>query len=136
MTGQEIALTFECRGTTSIAVLHLPDTQPDMAAPRRGLLVIPGAPQYRAGSHRQFVLLARAMAAAGIPAMRVDYRGMGDSDGDFRSFEEVGADLEAAVSELMSRVPSLESVVLWGFCDGASASCFYGNSILGYPGWF
>ena len=46
-------------------------------AASRGMLIVVGGPQYRAGSHRQFTLLARDVAATGVPTMRFDYRGMG-----------------------------------------------------------
>jgi uncharacterized protein len=36
---------------------------------------------YRVGPHRQFLLLARDWAADGIPVMRFDYQGQGDSEG-------------------------------------------------------
>jgi alpha/beta superfamily hydrolase len=48
------------------------------------VLVIVGGPQYRAGSHRQFTLLARSLAEQGFAVLRFDYRGMGDSTGAMR----------------------------------------------------
>jgi exosortase A-associated hydrolase 1 len=57
----------------------------------------------------------------GIPVMRFDYRGMGDSQGDQISFEETGPDIKAAVDAFMSHCPDLERIVLWGLCDAASA---------------
>jgi exosortase A-associated hydrolase 1/exosortase A-associated hydrolase 2 len=115
------AITFDCHGESLVGVLDLP------ARPHggRGVLIVVGGPQYRAGSHRQFTLLARRLAAEGIPAMRFDYRGMGDSDGDIRNFEQVEDDLRAAVDRFMLEVPGLREVVLWGLCDGASASTLY-----------
>ncbi len=92
---------------------------------RRGVLIVVGGPQYRAGSHRQFTLLARALASSGTAAMRFDYRGMGDSEGDVRSFSDVDDDLRAAIDAFFAAVPTLESVVLWGLCDGACAALFY-----------
>ncbi|MCS6944099.1 MAG: hydrolase 1, exosortase A system-associated, partial [Sutterellaceae bacterium] len=87
-----------------------------------GVIVVVGGPQYRVGSHRQFVLLARAMARHGIACLRFDYRGMGDSSGGQRTFEDVDADIACAVATLLAHVPSVRRVVLWGLCDGASAA--------------
>lgn len=116
----ETALGFECEGAWLPAIIHRP------AAPgARGVLVVVGGPQYRAGSHRQFVLLGRALAAAGFPAMRFDYRGMGDAEGESRDFRSVGADLRAAVDTFCEAVDSLREVVLWGLCDGATAAADY-----------
>jgi exosortase A-associated hydrolase 1/exosortase A-associated hydrolase 2 len=114
------ALAFDCAGARLYGVLDVP---PRPA--RQGVLVVVGGPQYRAGSHRQFTLLARRLAAAGIAAMRFDYRGMGDSEGAIRPFDTVHEDLRAAVDRFMEAVPQLESVVLWGLCDGASAAVLY-----------
>ncbi|THC41691.1 hydrolase 1, exosortase A system-associated [Massilia sp. Mn16-1_5] len=118
----ERALAFACRGAWLYGILSLPQAS---SAARRGVLIVVGGPQYRAGSHRQFTLLARDLAAAGIPAMRFDYRGMGDSEGDLQTFENVDADLRAAIDRFMAEVPGMTEVVLWGLCDGASAAALY-----------
>ncbi|UTY56964.1 hydrolase 1, exosortase A system-associated [Massilia sp. erpn] len=117
---EEQALGFPCQGEWLTAILS-PVSRPA----RRGVLIVVGGPQYRAGSHRQFTLLARALAAQGIPAMRFDYRGMGDSSGAARNFEEVDADLRTAIDQFIAACPGLQEVVLWGLCDAASAAMFY-----------
>jgi exosortase A-associated hydrolase 1 len=117
---EEIAVSFDCAGERLYGIVHRP------LVPRaRGLLVVVGGPQYRAGSHRQFTLLARALAAQGIPVMRFDYRGMGDSEGTLRDFSCVGADLRAAVDQFCASVPAMAEVALWGLCDGATAAAMY-----------
>jgi uncharacterized protein len=122
-TAEETATVFPCDGVQLIGVLHTP------AKPRsRGVVIVPGAPQYRAGSHRQFLLLARDLAAAGFPVLRFDYRGMGDSDGLFAGFEGVSSDLKAAVDHFVSQVPEVTEIAMWGLCDGASAISFYAHS--------
>jgi exosortase A-associated hydrolase 1 len=77
------------------------------------------------GSHRQFVQLTRHLAAHGHAALRFDVRGMGDSSGTPASFEQLDDDIAAAIDELMRRRPEVKRVVLWGLCDGASASLLY-----------
>lgn len=120
MNATERALSFPCGLDSLVGILHLP------AAPRsRGVVVVVGGPQYRAGSHRQFTLLARSLAAAGTPVLRFDYRGMGDSQGAARTFEDVSEDLRAAIDCFFHEVPGLREVVLWGLCDGASAAVLY-----------
>ena len=92
---EERFVAFDCDGDACIGVLAVPKLP--IATDDVGVLVIVGGPQTRVGSHRQFVLLARALAAAGIPAFRFDYRGMGDSAGDTRTFEHIRTDLFAAL---------------------------------------
>jgi exosortase A-associated hydrolase 1 len=116
----EAAAQFACAGDWLMGLAHLPP-QPR----ERGVVVITGGPQYRVGSHRQFTLLARKLAALNFPVLRFDYRGMGDSEGEPRSFERVNADIRAAVDALFAQVPQLKQVVLWGLCDAASAALLY-----------
>jgi len=117
----EVPLSFDCQQDGGpvqlIGILCLPQTP----APR-GVLIVTGGPQYRAGSHRQFVLLSRALAAHGVPVLRFDYRGMGDSEGAVRDYRAISADIDAALAQFFASVPLLREVVLWGLCDGATAS--------------
>jgi exosortase A-associated hydrolase 1 len=117
----ERPVLFDCEGERLLAILSLPAERG-----MRGVLIVVGGPQYRAGSHRQFTLLARELAAAGICSMRFDYRGMGDSTGSLRSFEHIEQDLRCAIDTFAAQVPALEQVVLWGLCDAASAALMFG----------
>lgn len=116
----EQAIVFSCAGEQLLGIIAAPGS-----SARIGVLIVVGGPQYRAGSHRQFLLLSRALAAAGYPAMRFDYRGMGDSTGDQRSFEAVDDDIAAAIAAFRQHCPQLERIVLWGLCDAATASLLY-----------
>lgn len=130
MTPPEIPLLFSCSGRdlTSCAGERLVGIASPSATPTDvGVLIIVGGPQYRVGSHRQFTLLARALAAGGIPAFRFDHRGMGDSDGDMRSFDTIDDDIVRAIDAFMKAVPSLRGVVIWGLCDAASAAMMYAH---------
>jgi exosortase A-associated hydrolase 1 len=88
-------------------------------------VLVVGGPQYRAGSHRHFVLVARQLAQAGYPVLRFDVRGMGDSSGPLHTFENCDADIGAAIHTLMAQQPHVQRVVLWGLCDAASAALLY-----------
>lgn len=116
---EETAL-FSCAGEVLVGILVKPETPAEI-----GVVVIVGGPQYRAGSHRQFVLLSRALAQAGFAVLRFDYRGMGDSTGKPGDFTGVTADISAAIDTLLKQVPSLQKLALWGLCDGASAALIY-----------
>jgi exosortase A-associated hydrolase 1 len=118
----ERALAFLCREAWLYGVLTLPSQ-----CARKGVLILVGGPQYRAGSHRQFTLLARSLAASGVPVLRFDYRGMGDSEGEVRSFEDVEDDLRSAIDKFLVEVPLVSELVIWGLCDAASAAIFYAH---------
>lgn len=120
----ELAVLFPCQGEELVGIITLPAAGQDTWQ-GSGVLIVVGGPQYRAGSHRQFVLLARHLARAGIPCMRFDYRGMGDATGARRDFEQVSEDIRAAIDAFLAREPRLGGVVLWGLCDGASAALLY-----------
>ena len=115
----ERAVSFRCAAEHLVGVLALPQ-----AAKPVGIVIVVGGPQYRAGSHRQFVLLARALAAAGYPALRFDHRGAGDSTGAMRAFTDLDDDIAAAIDELC-RACALDRVVLFGLCDAASAALMH-----------
>jgi exosortase A-associated hydrolase 1 len=120
----EQPISFTCRGEILIGVL----TRPAKLLSRTGVLVVVGGPQYRVGSHRQFLLLARQLAESGIATLRFDYRGMGDATGEMLGFESIHDDIDAAITCFFELQPDLQSVVLWGLCDGASAACMYAPS--------
>lgn len=116
----EQAVVFDCGGDRLVGILHAPEEPSDTA-----LVVVVGGPQYRAGSHRQFVQLARAVAAGGHAVLRFDCRGMGDASGEPRPFEAIGDDIRAAIDTVQRHLPAVQRVVLWGLCDGASAALLY-----------
>jgi len=122
MPYNEQAVVFDCAGDSLIGVLS-----GAALSARCGVLIVVGGPQYRVGSHRQFALLARHLAEHGVPALRFDYRGMGDSEGEVRTFEGVDADIRCAIDRFFASVPGLKDVVLWGLCDAASAALFYAH---------
>lgn len=121
MSGMEQVFTFPCAGATLLGILHEPPSRRSGI----GVLIVVGGPQYRVGSHRQFVSMARGLANAGLPVMRFDYRGMGDSDGETRSFETIDDDISAAIDAFVAARPGLDGIVLWGLCDAASAALMY-----------
>lgn len=116
----ELPVIFDCAEERLIGVVSVPNQPTDT-----GVLVLVGGRQYRAGSHRQFVRLARRLASAGFCCMRFDFRGMGDSTGEPRGFDAMDADIAAALAAFKMHCPHLERVVLWGLCDAATAAVLY-----------
>jgi uncharacterized protein len=119
MNPTELPAVLECGGQRLLAIIH-PAARPSSI----GVVIVVGGPQYRVGSHRQFVCTARALARAGYPVLRFDYRGMGDSGGDARAFDSVADDIRSAVDYLVA-TKRVSEVVLFGLCDAASASLMF-----------
>lgn len=122
MEATEEALVFSCGSEELVGIIHKPKKPLGI-----GVLLVVGGPQYRVGSHRQFVTLARYLAEQGVTVFRFDYRGMGDSSGPMQDFEEASLDIKAAVDCYLNHQCQLHTLVLWGLCDAASAICFYAS---------
>lgn len=118
---QEYAETFLCQNTPLLSIVHAGAVENNTA-----VLILVGGPQYRVGSHRQFVQLSRFLAKHGVTSMRPDVRGMGDSCGSKINFYENAADIKAAIDALFRCEPHIKHVVLWGLCDAASMALIYG----------
>ena len=116
----ESPVVFECQGEDLVGIIHEPSSKNNI-----GVLIVVGGPQYRVGSHRQFVLLSRYLAKHGFFSMRFDVRGMGDASGEQRRFDVLDDDIKAAIDCFMASCPEIEKVIVWGLCDAASAALFY-----------
>jgi len=117
----EQPVVFHSSEETLYGLLHSPEGN----ALDTGVVILTGGPQYRVGSHRQFVELARGLANKGISAFRFDFTGMGDSTGIFPGFEHLNDDIQQAINAFVEIRPEIKKIILWGLCDGASAACFY-----------
>ncbi len=119
----EEVLAFNCEGAQLWGILARP---PEGTTPSSIAVVIQvGGPQYRVGSHRQFVRLARTLACNGFSTLRYDCSGMGDSEGVIRDFQSTGPDLLAALDAMCEACPGSRQVVVWGLCDAASAALMF-----------
>ena len=122
MNSREIPLRFLCGNARLYAIVHQPAQTSSC-----GILVVTGRPALRAGRHRLFVLLARTWTEAGIPVMRFDFRGTGDSEGEMGTIDDTSEDIASAIDAFASNVPGLQNVVLWGLCGGAADSILYAS---------
>jgi len=125
---KERVIMFNCAGERLLGILTEPTTARSL-----GVVIVVGGAQYRVGSHRQFTLLARHLAAEGYPVFRFDQRGLGDSTGTARPVEEINEelpeimdDIGRAVDTFVANSPAVRSIVLWGICGAASAAMVYG----------
>ena len=116
----EESIVFPCEEAELAGILHRPEQ-----SSKTGVLVVVGGPQYRVGSHRQFVQLARYLCDQGIPVFRFDYRGMGDSSGELLGFQSVDTDIHCAIDAFQHHYTAVTDIVIWGLCDAATAAISY-----------
>jgi len=112
-------LSFACKGAVLGASL-------DAARGSTGILFVTGGSQTRVGSHRMSERLADDLAKAGYPCFRYDRRGVGDSEGSDPGWRGSGTDIRAAAAAFRRECSSVESVIGFGLCDGATALALSG----------
>ncbi|OUS23397.1 hydrolase 1, exosortase A system-associated [Thalassotalea sp. 42_200_T64] len=121
---KEKAIIINVSDQQLMAIIHQGCSSKTIAT---AVLIVVGGPQYRVGSHRQFIQLARYLANEGITVMRFDYRGMGDSEAEKQQFDAICDDTKAAIDSLFQQQPKIQKVVIWGLCDAASAALIYAH---------
>jgi dipeptidyl aminopeptidase/acylaminoacyl peptidase len=111
---------FENQGERLVGILHVPDELGhEGKAP--GVVMLHGFTGNKIENHRLFVLVARDLCDLGFVVLRFDFRGSGDSDGDFEDMaipEEI-SDAEKALTFLMEqRWVDREAVGILGLSMG------------------
>ncbi|TXI07253.1 MAG: hydrolase 1, exosortase A system-associated [Novosphingobium sp.] len=109
-------LTFTCEGATLIGTLDR-----EAASHSTGLLIVSGGNELRSGAWSGQAQLAARIASEGYPVFRYDRRGVGDSQGENRSFRHSGPDIAAALAAFRSAAPHVSRIVAFGNCDAAAA---------------
>lgn len=116
-------ITFENQGQSLFGMVHLPEEEGRFPA----VVLLHGFTGTKVEPHRFFVKLAEAFASNGIAALRFDFRGSGDSEGDFSEATVSGEidDAKQAISFLSNQSWVLpHRIGLLGFSlGGAVAAC-------------
>ena len=106
-------------GAGLVGTVCLPDASAAQAG-GVGQVLFNAGMVHRVGPHRINVRLARALAARGIPSIRFDLAGQGDSaraPGPRSSEEQAVVDLSSAMDALAGAA-SVARFALFGFCSG------------------
>lgn len=92
----ETPVVFKSRGQQVVGMLHVPEQRR-----KRGpaVVMLHGFTGTKVESHRMFVKMARSLARAGIAALRFDFRGSGDSAGEFSTMT-ISGEIEDARAAL------------------------------------
>lgn len=98
---RELPVAFKSDGEQVVGMLHLPDGK----GPFPVVAFFHGFTGHKSEAHRLFVQTARGLAGAGVAALRIDFRGSGDSAGEFSqmSVSSEVADGHAALRYLRRR---------------------------------
>lgn len=112
--------TFTVGGQKIHGMLHLPDTpKPEQGYP--SVVFLHGFTGSKSEHHRLFVLMARKLAQVGVAALRFDYRGNGDSEGDFSEMT-ITRNIEDAVAaaDYLRKYPGIDPtrLMVLGFSMG------------------
>jgi exosortase A-associated hydrolase 1 len=107
-------VNFPC-GTDSLSGVF------DAADGTTGLLILSGGNEIRSGAYAGQAATAQHFQALGYPVFRFDRRGIGDSEGQNRGFEQSADDIAAALKTFRALAPQLRNIVGFGNCDAATA---------------
>lgn len=73
------SIVLENKGQKIFGILH----KPLISSPYPAVLMCHGLAGHKTGKYRMYVILAQKLAEKGIASLRIDFRGSGDSEGDF-----------------------------------------------------
>ncbi len=116
-TDSERIVYFLSKGKRLFGVLHVPTD----CTKKIGVIFLNSGPQYRVGPHRMYVKAARRLSQVGFWVLRMDFPGIGDSEGEIDSIHfdcYDPADTCSAIDFLMEK-EKIDKVVLIGTCAGA-----------------
>ncbi len=115
----EDSLFLDLNGARVFATLHRP-----VGDATRGVVMCHPMGEEKLWSHRVYVTFARALAAAGVAVLRFDFRGEGDSDGEFSTstLESRVEDACLAIDSLRTMCPSVKQLTVLGLRLGAAVA--------------
>jgi pimeloyl-ACP methyl ester carboxylesterase len=142
-----VPVTFQCEGCRLAGSMHHTSTDSHASL---GVILLNQGPVDRAGSHRLYVKLANRLTQLGVPVLRFDSRGVGESEGAWddemtrMSVRDVygriqrGAWVPDAIAAIdyMRREVGIDRIVLGGLCGGAATALFAGATHPAVEGIF
>lgn len=113
----EKPVCFKSRGKNLFGILHRAENNSRDV----GVILLNAGLQYRVGPHRIYVKIARRLSKLGFFVLRIDFPGIGDSEGEIRDVHFDLFDTEDTINaiDLFSKEEKIKKVVLLGICAGA-----------------
>ena len=121
----ETPFVFDSDGFQLVGMLHRPGDSA-IRNPQPAILFLHGFTGQKTEAHRVFVKTARALARAGFTALRFDFRGSGDSGGEFEQATVNGWRHDARVAfDTLLRQPGVDAgrVGVIGLSMGGAVAC-------------
>lgn len=86
-----------------------------------GVIFLNSGLQYRVGPHRIYVKTARRLSQIGFSSLRMDFCGLGDSEGEIKEphFDCFNIEDTLRAVDFLTQKEMIEKVVLLGLCAGA-----------------
>ena len=119
----ETPVTFDSKGQQIVGMLHVPEGRGRFPA----ALLLHGFTGTKVESHRLFVKISRALAEHGIASLRFDYRGSGDSAGNFEEMtlrSEIADALEAVKFLARHKRVNSRRLALIGLSMGGTVAAY------------
>ncbi|MEW8027513.1 MAG: alpha/beta fold hydrolase [Candidatus Thiodiazotropha sp.] len=122
---QEVAEFIQINNEKIFAVFHVPE-KTDIS---KAFVFIHPFAEEKLWSHRVYVSFARELARQGYHVARFDFRGHGDSDGDFidSSLEKHNKDIGTVINQLRVKF-QVDDIGLFGLRLGATLAINYASS--------
>ncbi len=98
-------ITLKNHDEKIFAIFHQPITLGNEKAP--AILICHGFAGQKTGRYRLYVTLAEELAKSGVAVLRLDFRGCGDSEGDF-----VNTTLAGEVSDALKGLEFLKNLLV------------------------
>ena len=121
----ESAVSFSNGHLKLRGILHTPDGP----RARAGVILLCPGYKHRVGQHRLYLYIARTLSAHGLPVLRFDFHGLGESAGeikrclfdDFWGYIQRGGFVSDTIAsvDFFREIASVEKVALMGLCGGA-----------------
>ena len=115
---KETPFYFENEKTPVFGILH----QPNELKTNIGFVFCHPLLEEKLWAHRVYVNFARELVLKGYPVLRFDYRGHGDSGGNFKDFNISTrlSDIKKAISVIKEKIPEVKKIGLLGLRFGAT----------------
>ncbi len=102
--------------------LFVIEHRPDTPTPDKAYVFIHPFAEEKLWSHRVYVTTARALCERGYRVLRFDFRGHGDSDGEFldASLEHHYQDIDAVFAHIQEQYPDIKHLGIFGLRLGGT----------------